>query len=371
MSKLFALLTVCLIACCGCRGTVEYDQSPLLAESIVLHANAEFGPSYGNVAAELQTSLQKIVDGNSNPGRQRAIRERLGEWQISFRSEWIDWNQPMQENIIVDFPGETDRWIYIVAHSDKCDGTLYGSFAGQLTSGITDNLTSYAYLSDGAVDNGVGCATLLQIAKHLNGKKMKHSYRLCFFGGEEVGLRGSRCFVAGLSSEEWDKIDIVFNLDMFGASEDHGVIFSSSEVGNYLDHLLDKKRHTLNHVIRLTNTNLFPLATSDHASFRTTNMPLDMMFGCIIHALGGIIPSRSWFTWHKSSRHTVFLLSQPPNDHMSFCIACNLAMLPISEIHGYRDSATKIHWRGQLQSYICMENYLKIIDGEFGFHLLD
>lgn len=70
-------------------------------------------------------------------------------------------------------------------------------------------------LYPGANDNASGIATLLELARNLNNRKLRHNTIIAAFGAEEIGLIGSRALASQL---EKDSISIKFmlNLEMTG-----------------------------------------------------------------------------------------------------------------------------------------------------------
>jgi Zn-dependent M28 family amino/carboxypeptidase len=71
----------------------------------------------------------------------------------------------------------------------------------------------------GLNDTGSGVAALLEIAEQLGGRRAPAgtALRFAFWGAEEVGLLGSRRYVAGLEAHERRRIVAYVNLDMVGS----------------------------------------------------------------------------------------------------------------------------------------------------------
>lgn len=83
----------------------------------------------------------------------------------------------------------------------------------------------------GLNDNGSGVATLLELARWLGGGDPAPSVRVAFWGGEEVGLYGSRDYVGSLSGEERDEIALYLNLDMLGSPNFVTYVYAPSDAG--------------------------------------------------------------------------------------------------------------------------------------------
>jgi aminopeptidase S len=69
----------------------------------------------------------------------------------------------------------------------------------------------------GANDNGSGTAAVLEIARQVARLEPNVNVRFAFWGAEEVGLVGSRAYVARLSRHERARITLYLNLDMIGS----------------------------------------------------------------------------------------------------------------------------------------------------------
>ena len=71
----------------------------------------------------------------------------------------------------------------------------------------------------GANDNASGVAVLLTLAAELAGEDLPFTVRFIAFGSEELGLRGSRHYVASLTETQLDRIRAMFNFDALGSGE--------------------------------------------------------------------------------------------------------------------------------------------------------
>lgn len=92
-------------------------------------------------------------------------------------------------NLRVTIPGRTPGRIVVGAHFDSWD------------------------LGQGAMDNGLGVAQLLALARALRGATPRHTVELIWFNGEEQGLFGSRHAAAQLGETP---VVAMVNLDMVG-----------------------------------------------------------------------------------------------------------------------------------------------------------
>jgi hypothetical protein len=84
--------------------------------------------------------------------------------------------------------------------------------------------------SQGAQDNGTGCAVMLEAARILKavGVQPKRTIRFCLWTGEEQGLFGSRGYVESLSREERERISACF-VDDGGTNYQGGLMCLASQ----------------------------------------------------------------------------------------------------------------------------------------------
>ncbi|MFD0890768.1 M20/M25/M40 family metallo-hydrolase, partial [Streptosporangium algeriense] len=69
----------------------------------------------------------------------------------------------------------------------------------------------------GVNDNGSGSAAVLETALRANGAPTRNRLRFAFWGAEELGLLGSRHYVAALSPQERARIRLYLNFDMIAS----------------------------------------------------------------------------------------------------------------------------------------------------------
>ena len=73
--------------------------------------------------------------------------------------------------------------------------------------------------SVGANDNASGTAVILALAEALSRQSLPFTVRFVSFGAEEVGLLGSRHYVASLSDAELGRVKAMLNFDVVGSGE--------------------------------------------------------------------------------------------------------------------------------------------------------
>ncbi|KAI8066886.1 hypothetical protein BC940DRAFT_319732 [Gongronella butleri] len=77
----------------------------------------------------------------------------------------------------------------------------------------------------GINDDGSGVTTLLELAAHIQQRKIKNAVRFAFWSAEELGIIGSHNYMKGLSDEEKKKIKVYLNIDMIGSPNHVNMIY--------------------------------------------------------------------------------------------------------------------------------------------------
>jgi Zn-dependent M28 family amino/carboxypeptidase len=102
--------------------------------------------------------------------------------------------------------------------------TTYNVFAETRRGDPTNVVMAGAHLDSvptgpGINDNGSGSATLLEIAREMarTGVKPANRVRFAWWGGEELGLHGSRHYMKNLPAAQRNTIALYLNFDMIGS----------------------------------------------------------------------------------------------------------------------------------------------------------
>jgi aminopeptidase YwaD len=151
------------------------------------------------------------------------------------------------ENVLANNPGNGNgKKIVIGAHYDS-------SSVGQ-----------------GANDNASGVAALLEVARVVKGREFPFDLEFVLFGDEEVGLIGSKKYVAFLSPQQRSQVTAMVNLDMVGAGArlqfagDRTLVARAMQVGQRDGYRVYEAAGSQN-------------STSDHASFLEAGIPAVML----------------------------------------------------------------------------------------------
>ena len=145
----------------------------------------------------------------------------------------------------------------------------------------------------GIHDNGSGSAALLEIALQLamlydiNGDSptFEHKVRFAWWGGEEVGLLGSRHYVNSLSRRENRQIKAYLNLDMIGSPNFVRFVYDGDESDRRTNLPLPEGTADIEQVFldyfageMLLTTPIAVFSRSDHDPFARAGIPVGGLF---------------------------------------------------------------------------------------------
>ena len=166
------------------------------------------------------------------------------------------------QNIIGYTEGENpDSLIVFVAHYDHI------GMMGEST------------IFPGANDNASGVAMLLNMAKYYQTKKPKYNMVFIAFGGEELGLVGSKYFVEH-PLFKLSKIKFLINFDLAGTGEEGIQVVNGKQYKDRFDRLVEiNKDHNLLAQVKIRGE----ACNSDHCLFYMKKVPC-----FFIYTLGGI-----------------------------------------------------------------------------------
>jgi len=148
------------------------------------------------------------------------------------------------ENLIVRFSGQVQQKIVLGAHYDSWD------------------------LGQGSIDNGLGTAILLEVARLL-GRYSPHNYcslELVWFNGEELGMFGAKKYLERHASED---IAVMINMDMTG----YPTGFNAMGFAEFIP-LLNELLAELNGFNLTAGVANKPWTNSDHMPFLLAGIPV-------------------------------------------------------------------------------------------------
>lgn len=192
----------------------------------------------------ISATIEKLCRANKQE-RVALLSEVLDDNGIKYRIEEFKKGQASGKNLVVDVQGEgnvaapTDgttlpKWLVIGAHLDRVE-------RGQ-----------------GAVDNGAGCATLIELIHRIRQKPLENlRVTAVFFDLEENGLWGSAAYAKSLKEKPF----LMINMDVF-AYGDELWLYSPK-----VDHPLVKASEKVAPNFSLTFDFAEAYPPSDHLSF--------------------------------------------------------------------------------------------------------
>lgn len=198
MRKLPALI---LFACLCAAATAARQQgaAPKAAtgkaatDKAATHKAATDKAAGDGAAARFKAQVEAISAGAGTGERRAAIFKRLEELGVR-NSAWVFKHGEREgANIVADLPaqGGATKRLLLGAHYDR------------------------VAVGRGAVDNASGCAAVLELLAALKAKPLKnYSVGAVFFDLEEIGLLGSKAFVAADAGKHVP--DVFVNFDVFG-----------------------------------------------------------------------------------------------------------------------------------------------------------
>ncbi len=165
------------------------------------------------------------------------------------------------QNVVGYIEGENqDSLIVIMAHYDH-----FGKMG--------------SVLFPGANDNASGTAMLLSLAKYFSTNKPAYNMAFIAFGGEEIGLLGSKYFVEN-PLFDLSKVKFLLNFDLAGTGDEGIQVVNGSVYRNQFDRLVEiNQEKKLLPQVKIRGA----ACNSDHCAFDEVGVP-----GFYIYTLGGI-----------------------------------------------------------------------------------
>ncbi len=202
--------------------------------------------------------LKEKIDREERPASLALPGAKLSV-QVSLEEE-----RERAENVVAILPGKGPQsqqdYLVIGAHYDHLGLGHYGA-RDQSTAGL---------IHHGADDNASGTAVLLQLARRLSQLEPKPARAIVFvaFSAEELGLHGSRHFVA-----KWPQIDSIksmVNLDMVGRLRENRVTVFGTRSSPPFDAIIGAGAKQLG----LQTNQPDGVGPSDHLSFYNKQIPV-------------------------------------------------------------------------------------------------
>ena len=180
------------------RGVMTFEQKVTLAAE----AGAVAVVIYNNLPGNFQGFLSNpasIPAVSISQGDGQEIEELLSVGAVEATVLVVEQLLPSR-NVIAEKAGSGDAVVVLGAHYDTVPNI------------------------PGANDNASGTAVLLTLAGELAGEDLPFTIRFVAFGSEELGLSGSRHYVASLTGTQLDRIRAMFNFDALGSGRRLGLL---------------------------------------------------------------------------------------------------------------------------------------------------
>ena len=168
-----------------------------------------------------------------------------GEVTLSVKTDVMELES---RNVIAELKGSGDSIVVVGAHYDIVPRTITG-----------------------ANDNGSGMALVLSLAEVLAAQPLPFTVRFVLFGAEELGLYGSRHYVASLSEPQLNRIKAMLNFDVVGSGP-HLAVLGHQELTELTLEL------AANLGVDAQFAPLPPGASSDHAPFQSVDIPALLLY---------------------------------------------------------------------------------------------
>ncbi len=229
------------------------------------------------VSAELAAARAKLVvsvlsaegmrgRGNGAPELAKA-RDLVRQWMIDAGAAGVRLqsfegpNGTTLENVVGTVAGTGEEWIVVGAHYDHLGVGVGGEHSGSVFPGADDNAS--------------GVAALLHVATRLAGEKnLQRGIVFAAFAGEEIGLLGSRAFVAA-PPVPIENVAAMINFDTVGRLEANRLIVFGSGTAEEFPEIL----RGVNYVTRFDLAlNSEGPGASDHTPFFEKGIPVLHLF---------------------------------------------------------------------------------------------
>ncbi|WP_372950531.1 M20/M25/M40 family metallo-hydrolase [Mariniphaga sp.] len=178
----------------------------------------------------------------------------------------IELEKTQSQNVVALLPGTDSElqaeYIIVGAHYDHL------GMGGQGSGSRALDTTAIHY---GADDNASGVAAVIELAEKLSGeKKNNRSIIFAAFGAEEMGLIGSKAFIANPPVTE-EKMVAMFNFDMVGRldSVNNALSIGGTQTAKETEEIINQLNPGFK--LALSGEGIGP---SDHASFYLQNIPV-------------------------------------------------------------------------------------------------
>ena len=203
---------------------------------------------------------EKVIKLNDNPGNKTGINIDLLTAVVK--------TQRTGTNIAAYIDNGAKYTVVIGAHYDHLG-------FGEDGNSLHANAAKEHQVHHGADDNASGTAALMEVAKWVKSKKLKHyNYLFIHFSGEELGLFGSKAFVKDQKIDS-TQVAYMLNMDMVGRLNDSTHALTLGGVGSSPSWESVVKMGSEDFKLTIDSSGVGP---SDHTSFYHAGIPVLFLF---------------------------------------------------------------------------------------------
>ena len=230
----------------------------------------ETGKSGEQLAARYIIDRMKEIGIDRPPGMDSYLQGFIARYRPN-PHEPANYESRDANNIVGYIDNGADRVVVLGAHYDHLG---YGHFGSRFFGDPE--------IHNGADDNASGTSALLRIAEKLKSSKeasLKQSnYLFAFFSGEEMGLLGSKHFVANMPVSK-DQVWLMLNYDMVGRLDSNRTLIVNG-TGTAVGDEWEAHLSSANQLLHLSHGDSLMLkftksgiGASDHTSFYLDSIP--------------------------------------------------------------------------------------------------
>ena len=267
----------------GCEAA-DFASFPRGAVALLQRGGCFFRQKVENAAGA--GAAAAVVMNEGNPGRRGLFQATLGSPQVSIpalaasaevgdalRNGRSAGSTGITVTLRADVIAETRRTRNVIAESRT------GNAANLVVAGA--HLDSVDR-GPGLNDNGSGSALVLEVAESLAGSRPANRLRFVWWGGEELGLLGSRHYVSVLSPADLHRHALYLNFDMVGSTNFVPFVYAGSGGGSVpaprgseaVERAFARYFDTRGQRFVVTSLG----GGSDHASFARAGIPVGGLF---------------------------------------------------------------------------------------------
>jgi Zn-dependent M28 family amino/carboxypeptidase len=226
--------------------------------------------------AEEAGAVAALVFNDGQPGRSGAELASLGEpgagipaVSLSFEAgERLAALEGGAARVVTDTVSESYPTSNVIAETPGGDPDQVVMVGGHLDS-VPEG--------PGINDNGTGVATVLEIARAMAAETRANKVRFAFWGGEELGLLGSRHYAEQLSEDDARRIAAYLNFDMVGSPNYTRYVYSSTGAPPGSD-VIEQGFHDHFAERDLPVASIDLVGRSDHAALADLGIPVGGLF---------------------------------------------------------------------------------------------